>query len=1298
MHRLRTFRKGKEDDDSVPPMPQSSSSKGFKWGKSSSPVPKQQPELDLQHVLPPTDDFRISLLMPNLAQRFSILQMEQAAAAAAAAAGGKVNGDKSAIDTPAFKPLGEISETSSVTAQSWRLTTKSEESMGSSAETDGGSIMNRGRGGEGNVLFGGRQKVYRVPAATPRLDSSEDLAASPSTGAMNGRIMYENDLTDAAFAKPRKSSNERDSVVHMDGSGEYNRYTSSSTNSTPNTHARSSTAATSVNSNSNSTNLPLSASTPSLHSSPAAPVGPMVASKPRRPLYEQALDQQLQDHQNSSAGRLERLASIRKLGTTSPSPTFTTNGSFANGSRGSPQLGQGGQHVSPTSPVSHYNGQWSARKRPDSPLSPREEEGPENVDRRDPVVLPNLGTFNFGLDHQQQAPRMPISPPVSASGVDSPAQSRFQSDSLPKQKSQGGVASPPAVVRGRSSLDSMVERSLERNSKDTVDTQTLLSVRTTSSGSSYGDDRQLDSDIDGEDRRLSRISSRGETSFRPGISVTSSPVSEPVSPVSPVSPPFPTGESASSTQPPVVSEVPPFRNRPIPVPAARFSDVQSTSDSDSPTLPPPQGLGLLVRQHLRNDSSHSSVYAPSTYTRGSRYAPASGRSGENSVGKASNSSGTGTVRPSGASGSSGGNLWEFDDWEGPDYRAEDVGRSSPSAVSDSQGSMPPPSIPQKAPGRVSATDMRLEDKKAEDEWTREREREREMAASRADEIERKRLSEEEEDEKDWQQQLVFRKQVVEQNLKNHEKVLSQHEMAHSPQEPPEHPRNHGAAGFSILKSKSSNGFLAKNDAMSKSASGYLGRGDPTSRALRGMPMEPPHGPPPMRPDGRGRMIHDEERMLRGPHMSPPQHHHHPMHQPPPHHRQFQGQQSPLNASQPYGRHPLHGLPHPVHAPMHTPRIRPRQSQEQMNSPNGRPGVPMGWREDNWGTPRSPPGTQPGTPTTPGGGNGRMVRRQPSMPGMNGHRDDMPRGPMPGPMPGPMQGQHYRGREDDFRHSPPRRPQPRPQYDSDGGYDYVGEPHPHSSQPEFRRPRNNGSNDMPPPPGRRRQGTLDGTTIPPRGANADGVVAAPPTPKPQPSPAVSAFSTPPVDSKPFPQRTSPVASTGPAQSVVTSALASIQNSNAGFAPAKKRVVNKSQIGEPKLVSATSNIPTKALPPQDPTPPLTSGPLAPPGTNGRRRRMTTTQTIFSGFGKKSSEDVPAVPPQPAYSRHKSDDEVERSSFTDDPPRKKKGGAKLRKSTSDGGALAARSRQQAAAAMSRGPSVPKISKAMLAPEGMI
>src|SRR5436190_17874082 len=81
MHRLRTRKKSNKDigdskdDTATGNVTKASTSRfdGFKRNKSQPPPVTRQP-LDLSQALPSNDDFRISLMMPKLEGRFSILK------------------------------------------------------------------------------------------------------------------------------------------------------------------------------------------------------------------------------------------------------------------------------------------------------------------------------------------------------------------------------------------------------------------------------------------------------------------------------------------------------------------------------------------------------------------------------------------------------------------------------------------------------------------------------------------------------------------------------------------------------------------------------------------------------------------------------------------------------------------------------------------------------------------------------------------------------------------------------------------------------------------------------------------------------------------------------------------------------------------------------------------------------------------------------------------------------------------------------------------------------------------------
>src|SRR5437762_2292176 len=63
--------------------------------------------------------------------------------------------------------------------------------------SQGGSIMNRGKATEGNNLFGGRQKIYKIPAGRG------------ADGGLVGRALYEDDVAVSSFQRWRKTEKEK---------------------------------------------------------------------------------------------------------------------------------------------------------------------------------------------------------------------------------------------------------------------------------------------------------------------------------------------------------------------------------------------------------------------------------------------------------------------------------------------------------------------------------------------------------------------------------------------------------------------------------------------------------------------------------------------------------------------------------------------------------------------------------------------------------------------------------------------------------------------------------------------------------------------------------------------------------------------------------------------------------------------------------------------------------------------------------------------------------------------------------
>ena len=207
--------------------------------------------------------------------------------------------------------------------------------------TDDGQMMNRPRPGEGNNLFGGRQKIYRIAvgARTSSGDANGNEDGNWTGGkGMGGRALYGDDVASSAFARPAQSENPDSPVLssepHSVRSSQapqrsdsplftYNhkRETTSSTTSVQ-VESRASTAATSVASQRSANGAsgnPTGSPQPSRASASVMANPPSMdrqAAKARR-LYGQGLDQHIYDQQSSAMHRLESLQRQRALGASS---------------------------------------------------------------------------------------------------------------------------------------------------------------------------------------------------------------------------------------------------------------------------------------------------------------------------------------------------------------------------------------------------------------------------------------------------------------------------------------------------------------------------------------------------------------------------------------------------------------------------------------------------------------------------------------------------------------------------------------------------------------------------------------------------------------------------------------------------------------------------------------------------------------------------------------------------------------------------------------------------------------------
>lgn len=661
-----------QDTDTAPLKPM----KTFRRNKKIKEPELPKFELDLVNALPQSDDFRTSLLMTGLSARFSMLrEQDDPSSKMGKAADDSVLFPRRASRMNNFdftpKGLSGITEDDSCSDPFRRqFASIDTERVHSSYSNDGdGSIMSRGKPAEGNNLFGGRQKVYKVPVNSSATRGASDDTAAPA--GLGGRATYDDDLTLSAFQRiklrereererqeqedVRKSEESQDATTNRPGSpslGGYNRNreTSSTTSSGP-SGARSSTAATSV----------ISQRTGSINNGHAQPAAPAVPHQPvingvdrsltkTKRLYENGLDQQLNRQQSSAASRIDNLSRQgREMGVRSPSPT----------------------PASPT--VSRFES--SQRQFPSARAAPTP-----------PVVQPANGGFDFGVTAftpeagQASILAAPLSPPVSEEGEDDDT-ALLPIQSNPEQKPDSAAPQPTpshAYDEGK-----YAQRQIQmQKGRDTSPIRNDSPTRTFPSkiaNAEFPLRSRAESIVHNQEYARSRSTSTANKQFSPRQRMFSPTRGDVVSPSGP--PPMPgsfsrqrsdTSQSSASMAPirapaaPVAiaapqptkpssawehasafdgfqGDIPPSskaskvsspehpalrterlsgwdddkedlqvnitskQSSRLPSPIETVSRQVISPAQDSPTLPVPGGLSGLVRQHLRSDSDASSI-------------------------------------------------------------------------------------------------------------------------------------------------------------------------------------------------------------------------------------------------------------------------------------------------------------------------------------------------------------------------------------------------------------------------------------------------------------------------------------------------------------------------------------------------------------------------------------------------------------------------------------------------------------------------------------------------------------------
>ncbi|PLN81391.1 hypothetical protein BDW42DRAFT_200864 [Aspergillus taichungensis] len=617
MNRFRKSRKEKAKED-VPATPAEAvpatwPAKTPKKPKKPDPEPPMPP-LDFASALPSNDDFRTSLLMPKLSARFSMLREQDDPESVI----GKASDDSvlfpkraSRLNLFGHNPnlLADIDEVSNDGSRPSFSVSRAASVM-SGVDADGTdddrsqkeSIMSRARRVEGNNLFGGRQKVYKIPTKVPPADAP---AEGPS--AMGGRAVYDHDVGLSAFQRQRLKDKEdraaddapqpeaQSPVAESTASrmSSANRTTYSSTASGPTANGRTSTAATSIDEE-----APLAGPSPGgdapAPSKPAQPAwGSERGSVKTRRLYGPGL---AQHQQNSALSRLESL-SRQRAGTPEFPPLNRTYSRSATNLRDRLQrLGVADQTV-------------QAARRATPPASPAA------VASQDPGPPPRT-------DAPSPAGLRPAAPPRSPAPSDPDDASSLTSAIHPEDRGKAtalGMFNKPATEFDENQF---TRRQLQMHQgRSTPPARRPRRSRSGSLASSHYSDAWRPGSRSAATSGRASPAHYGQGTFLANFSPSESE-----------------DEDATCSRARGVSDVsapdgPPAED-PHPLPEVRFSDLgdlkpiaepgpgvgsaadepsaqQEPDKPDSPTLGP-SGLGLsgLVRTHLRRGSDRSSVFFP----------------------------------------------------------------------------------------------------------------------------------------------------------------------------------------------------------------------------------------------------------------------------------------------------------------------------------------------------------------------------------------------------------------------------------------------------------------------------------------------------------------------------------------------------------------------------------------------------------------------------------------------------------------------------------------------------------------
>ncbi|CAI7613373.1 unnamed protein product [Penicillium viridicatum] len=651
MNRFRKNKKAKE-----PAEDQEATSPGFSLKSKKKAVVEPTPDFDLSAALPSTDNFRTSLLMPKLSARFSMLKEQDDPLSML----GKASDDSvlfpkraSRLNFPAM--LADIDEVCSNDGSRPSLAHDrgSFASGGDGYGTDddrsqAGSMMSRARRAEGNNLFGGRQKIYKIPVKSPGT-TTPDAPEAARRGM--GKPVYDHDMNLSAFQRLRlKEKEERTAEAARESgyaastaSSNNSRATYSSTASGPLSTVPTSTGATSADESPTNTSQSPVTGYPFPETLPEAPrPGPATMSTPRngsirsRRLYGQGLTQAAQSQQSSTLNRLESL-SRQRVGTPDL-PSLNRNYSrSATNLRDRLQklaIAEPASTSRPTSPPSsatspkaRMSGEAAVRDRlsPTAatfgapPLSPPTSENDEvpsllaaSIHPEDHGKATAMGLFNrpvTGFDEQAFSRRQlqmhqgrETPPPRRASPPRRPlpAEPVGRARGLSKSSYRSGAES------ASSHYSSDAHRGIDQSGVSSVEASPFRGgVRTF-----YANSSASESGDEGENPSSHELPSATSltTEYGPPIQHSSITSNKPSIPT----------KDHLETLPEVrysdLGDLRPIAENDLDSPTASPGISDNTPKRpDSPTLQPDQGftgVGGMIRSHLRQESDKSSIFPP----------------------------------------------------------------------------------------------------------------------------------------------------------------------------------------------------------------------------------------------------------------------------------------------------------------------------------------------------------------------------------------------------------------------------------------------------------------------------------------------------------------------------------------------------------------------------------------------------------------------------------------------------------------------------------------------------------------